>query len=174
MHRFLTCRSSAVKGQLPSNCVSHVSLPTLSESVAWTGDLSCWSTAQKAGKPLRIRWHWFGGAVLWRTYFSSRVTAGETKSWTWKSMFSSCVCVCVCVCFKDLFPGSSCMPWKLAIYVCEVRTIWGHPQLFESIGISVLWVWRRSLKWGFPSFPGHGMKVIILFRFRFWWWQCNE
>ena len=39
-----------------------------------------------------------------------------------------------------LFPGSRCMPDVKASHGrgCGVRTIWGHPQQFVSIGICVM------------------------------------
>ena len=51
---------------------------------------------------------------------------------------------------------------------CEVRTIWGHPQHFESIGICVMSL-AQECEVRVPWVPGHGTKKIfppILFRFR--------
>ena len=42
--------------------------------------------------------------------------------------------------FLICVPGSSCIPDVITScgFECEVRTIWGHPQLFERIGVCVM------------------------------------
>ena len=49
---------------------------------------------------------------------------------------------------------------------CEVRTSWGHPQQFESIGICVGSLEQES-EVRVPAVPGQDKKVITLILFRF-------
>ena len=47
---------------------------------------------------------------------------------------------CENACFLRVFyfqAQEACQMCKLGAGMCEVRTIWGHPQQFESIGICV-------------------------------------